>query len=63
MSKTSKAASGGGQVVIQVDQRLFYGIIAVIGIVAIFFVGPCWAASPPHPHSHRWLSSPSSRFP
>lgn len=39
MSKTGKVARGSGQVVIQLDQRLFYGIIAVIGIVAIFFVG------------------------
>lgn len=39
MESTRKSESGGGQVVIQLDQRLFYGIIAVIGIVAIFFVG------------------------
>jgi len=40
MSKARKAAAtGSGQVVIRVDQRLFYGLIAVIGIVAIFFIG------------------------
>ncbi|MFQ6058718.1 MAG: DUF1573 domain-containing protein [Anaerolineae bacterium] len=35
----AKRTSGSGQVVIRLDQRLFYGIVAVLGVLAVFFVG------------------------
>jgi len=39
MEGQKEPRTSGGQIVIQLDQRLFYGVIAVIGIVAIFLVG------------------------
>jgi hypothetical protein len=34
-----KSSGGGTQVVIKLDQRVFYGLIAVIGVVGIFGLG------------------------
>lgn len=38
-SKSSRTPqNSGGQVVVQLDARLFYGVVAVIGVLAIFFI-------------------------
>jgi hypothetical protein len=64
-----------GKVVIRLNQRLFYGLVAVVGIVAVFFVG-LWlgrtllsparqsrTASPPQPQQQQQLPPGQTAIP